>query len=373
MLPNSGVEDGGSGIVGVAEVNENTALEGLMDIAEPLFGMPNDDGAVVIGLLPNIGETENALLDPKAEEAIDGRGSGVVVITEVVPEAAVEETTELKLKGLGLRGAEPNGKLPMFDSSGDIISDLLAELCVHNELLFPGWANWFPDNNVDSGEVTLDLSRDATKFTLPNCGEKLNGALLLPALDLFWAANKLAPPNFGEKLKGALALPDVGALADWEEAVFVDKNGLFGLLDARTAEAVDFDVCSSPLLKVVGLELATVNTGLLVNDATCPAPLEETGGISPFNFLLCLSEIELSSETRFKILGALSGEVTGTLGSAEDLCFPTCSAGGDAIVGVGGACEWAPGAAVTGNEKPFDEASILVRFISLDNTRLEGE
>lgn len=63
MLPNSGVEGGGSGIVGVAEVNENTALEGLKGIAEPLFGMPNDDGAVVIGLLLNIGDTENALLD----------------------------------------------------------------------------------------------------------------------------------------------------------------------------------------------------------------------------------------------------------------------------------------------------------------------
>lgn len=96
------------------------------------------------------------------------------------------------------------------------------------------------------------------------------------------------------------------------------------------------------------------------------------------NFIKQENTIKLQSKKKKKSflarsesdLGALSGEVTGTLGSAEDLCFPTCSAGGDAIVGVGGACEWAPG---TGNEKPFDEASILVRFISLDNTRLEGE
>lgn len=200
MLPNSGVEGGGSGIICVAEVNENTVLEGLKGIAEPLFSMPNDDGAVVIGLLPNIGDTENALLDPKAEEAINGTGGGVVVVTEAEPEAAVEETTELELKVLGLRGAEPNGKLPMFDLSGDIKSDLVAELCVHNELLFPGRANWFPANNIDSGDVTLDLSREATKFTLPKCGEKLSAAVLLPTLDLSWAANKLAPPKFGEKL-----------------------------------------------------------------------------------------------------------------------------------------------------------------------------
>lgn len=196
-------------------MNENTVPEGLKGIAEPLFGMPNDDGAVVIGLLPNIGDTGNALLDPKAE-VINGKDSGVAEVREVELEAAVEETTELKLKGPGLRGAEPNGKRPMFDSSRDIKSDLLAELCVHNELLFPDWVNWFPDNNVDSGEVTLDLSREATKLALPNCGEKLNGALLLPALDLSWAANKFAPPNFGEKLESALELPDVGAPADWE-------------------------------------------------------------------------------------------------------------------------------------------------------------
>lgn len=114
---------------------------------------------------------------------------------------------------------------------------------------------------------------------------------------------------------------------------------MFDSLGGRTAEAVDFVVCARPLLKVVGLELTILNTGLLVKDATCPALLEEIGGISPFNFLSCLFEIEPSSETRLEIHGALSAEVTGTLGPEEDWCFPTGSVGGDAIVGVGGACE----------------------------------
>jgi len=93
---------------------------------------------------------------------------------------------------------------------------------------------------------------------------------------------------------------------------------LFGPLEGRTAEAVDFDVCASPLLKVVGLELTTLNTGLLVKDVTCPALLEEIGGISPLNFLSCLLEIEPSSETRLEIHGAHSAEVIGALGPAED-------------------------------------------------------
>jgi hypothetical protein len=101
----------------------------------------------------------------------------------------------------------------VFDFSGDIKFDLLTELFVDS----------------DSDDVTLDLSRDATELTLPNCGEKFNGVLLPPALDLSWAANELAPPNFGEKLKVILLLPDCSAPADSEVVpanIFV--NGLLG-------------------------------------------------------------------------------------------------------------------------------------------------
>ena len=216
-------------------MNENRALEVELkgEIAEPAFGMPNGDGAVVIKLLPNTGDAENALLDPKAE-LVAGEERGAV-FTEVEPEAAVKETIELK--GLELEGAEPIsefaklGKLPMFDFSGGIKFDLLAELCVGSDLLFPDWAHWFPDNVADSDDVTLDLSKEATELTPPNCGEKVNGVLLLPVLDLSCAAKKLAPPNFGEKLKGALLLPDGGAPADWEAVpkdIFEDVNELLG-------------------------------------------------------------------------------------------------------------------------------------------------
>jgi hypothetical protein len=82
----------------------------------------------------------------------------------------------------------------------------------------------------------------------------------------------------------------------------VEKTELFGPLEGKTAEAVDFVVYGSPLLKVVGLELTTLNTGLLVKDATCAALLEEIGGTSPFNFLSCLLEIEPSSPNRLEIL-----------------------------------------------------------------------
>lgn len=110
---------------------------------------------------------------------------------------------------------------------------------------------------------------------------------------------------------------------------------LFGPLEWKIAEAVDFTVCASPLLKAVGLELTTLNTGLLVKDATCPALLEEIDGTSPFNFLSCLFKTEPSPETRLEFHGALSAEVTGTLGPAEDWCFPMGSVDGDVIVGVG--------------------------------------
>lgn len=105
----------------------------------------------------------------------------------------------------------------MFELSGDIKFDLLAELCVNSELLFPDWASWFPDNIADPDDVTF--------------GEKFNGVLLLPVLDLSWAAKKLAPPNFGEKLKGALLLPDGGAPVDWEVVpadIFEDVDKLLG-------------------------------------------------------------------------------------------------------------------------------------------------
>ena len=87
-------------------MNENTALEVELKgkTAEPAFRMPNGDGAIVIKLLPNIGDAENALLDSRAE-LVAGKDRGVV-FTEVEPEAAVKETTELK--GLELEGAEPN-------------------------------------------------------------------------------------------------------------------------------------------------------------------------------------------------------------------------------------------------------------------------
>lgn len=112
VLPNSGIEGDGFGVegdgvgtVGVAEVNENTALKVELKgkMSEPLFGMPNCDGAVVIELLPNIGDAENALVDLKAVVAGKDRG---IVFTEVEPEAALKETRELK--GLELAGAEPN-------------------------------------------------------------------------------------------------------------------------------------------------------------------------------------------------------------------------------------------------------------------------
>jgi len=106
ILPNNGVEGDEVGTVGVDEVNENTVLEVELkgEIAEPAFGVPNGDGAVVIKLLPKLGDAENALLDPKAE-LVAGEDRGVV-FTEVEPEAAVKETIELK--GLELEGAEPN-------------------------------------------------------------------------------------------------------------------------------------------------------------------------------------------------------------------------------------------------------------------------
>lgn len=119
----------------------------------------------------------------------------------------------------------------MFDFSRDIKFDLFTELCVDCKLLFPDWAHWFPDSIVDSADVTLDLSREATELTLPYCGEKFNGVLLLPALYLSWAAKKLAPPNFGKKLKGVLLLPDGGAPADWEVEpanIFEDMDELLG-------------------------------------------------------------------------------------------------------------------------------------------------
>lgn len=86
-------------------MNENTALEVELkgEIPEPVFRMPNSDGAVVTELLPNIGDADNALVDPKVVVAGKDRG---ILFTEVKPEAAVKETTELK--GLELEGAEPN-------------------------------------------------------------------------------------------------------------------------------------------------------------------------------------------------------------------------------------------------------------------------
>jgi hypothetical protein len=112
-LPNSGVEDVGFGVEGDgvgpvdgAEVNENTVhgVELKGEIPEPVFRMPNGDGAVVIKLLPNIGDAKNVVEDPKAE-VVAGKDRGVV-FTKVEPEAAVKETTELK--GLELEGAELN-------------------------------------------------------------------------------------------------------------------------------------------------------------------------------------------------------------------------------------------------------------------------
>lgn len=108
ILPNNGVEGDGFGVEDdIDEVNENIELEVELkgEIAEPAFGMPNGDGAVVIKLLPKLGDAENALLDPKAE-LVAGKDRGGVVFTEVESEAAVKVTIELK--GLELEGAEPN-------------------------------------------------------------------------------------------------------------------------------------------------------------------------------------------------------------------------------------------------------------------------
>ena len=84
--PPNGVVGDGFGIEGVDEVNENTALGvGLKsEVAGPVFGMPNEDGTDVVNWLPNIGDVDDAELDPKPElVAEDGRA---VAATEVEPE-----------------------------------------------------------------------------------------------------------------------------------------------------------------------------------------------------------------------------------------------------------------------------------------------
>lgn len=60
--PPNGVVGEGFGIEGVDEGNENTALGGGLrsEVAEPVFGKPNEAGTGVLNLLPSIGDADDA-------------------------------------------------------------------------------------------------------------------------------------------------------------------------------------------------------------------------------------------------------------------------------------------------------------------------
>lgn len=134
------------GIEGVAEVNENTALGVKLkgEEAEPKFGKP-----VVVNLLPNTDDAENAEPDPVAELDMGEKG-GTATVTKVELEPAAEENKELALKGLP-KDADTTAELATlceFKPDG---------LCVNTVLLFPGWVCWFPENIVGSVEADLEI------------------------------------------------------------------------------------------------------------------------------------------------------------------------------------------------------------------------
>lgn len=137
------------GIEGVAEVNENTALGVKLkgEEAEPKFGKP-----VVVNLLPNTDDAENAEPDPVAELDMGEKG-GTATVTKVELEPA-EENKELALKGLP-KDADTTAELAtLCEFKPDGFSD---GLCVNTVLLFPGWVCWFPENIVGSVEADLEI------------------------------------------------------------------------------------------------------------------------------------------------------------------------------------------------------------------------
>lgn len=135
--PPNGVVGDGFGTEGVDDVNENTALGGGLksEVPGPVFGKPNEGETVVVDLLPNINDADDARLDPKAEL------SGAVAATEV--EQAAQGKIELGLEAVEPIRTEPTCesaefcKLPLLDFSEDLKLKLFAELCVNSELLFP--------------------------------------------------------------------------------------------------------------------------------------------------------------------------------------------------------------------------------------------
>lgn len=328
-VPKSGVVGDAFGIVGVAEVNENTGLE--VELKGEVAGEPKGGAFVLVKLLQKIGEDAEA------------------GVAEVVPEPTANENT-----GLEPGADEPNaklGELPGFTFSEDNRFELLVEVCADSELL-----NWLPDSKVDWEETALDLPWPANGLVLPNCGEKLKGALLLAALDLSWPANELSLLDWEENWKGTLPL--VVMELDWEvapaniiedgdelppaklltvlngaviagswipldcteevdvrnpgwnenfgnegveEPAFVEQTDLVDPLEGNTAAEADFVVSARPLLKVVGFEEMTLNTGLLVKETICPE-LWEIGGLSVFDFVSHWLKTEASSETGLKTL-----------------------------------------------------------------------
>jgi hypothetical protein len=73
-------------------------------------------------------------------------------------------------------------------------------------------------------------------------------------------------------------------------------------LEGCIAETLEFDIRLGTLLKDVGFELTTLNTGLLVKDAPCPEFLEGTGLLSAFNLSSTLCNIDPSSLRDCEIL-----------------------------------------------------------------------
>ena len=73
-------------------------------------------------------------------------------------------------------------------------------------------------------------------------------------------------------------------------------------LEGCIAETLEFDIRPGTLLKDVGFELTTLNTGLLVKDAPCLEFLEGTGLLSAFSLSSTLCNIDPSSLRDCEIL-----------------------------------------------------------------------
>ena len=73
-------------------------------------------------------------------------------------------------------------------------------------------------------------------------------------------------------------------------------------LEGCIAETLEFDIRLGTLLKDVGFELTTLNTGLLVKDAPCLEFLEGTGLLSAFSLSSTLCNIDPSSLRDCEIL-----------------------------------------------------------------------